>query len=866
MNTTKESGPQWVSAPCWHNCGGRCLVKVLVDNGKVIRTKTDDTHPDSMLCPQSRSCALSYKLHDQTFGPERIKHPMKRKNWSPDNPHGELRGKDEWERITWDEALQYVADGLTASREQYGANSVFYMNMDNAEGYLGQVIAASGGYTDVSGTQSTGTFGLRSQMYGFDVNCGNDRMDLANSDYIVLYGHNAAWCAFGNPSLYLKEAKEKGSKFVFVGPDYPQTAGFLNAEWIPVRPGTDTALLLGVAYSMISRDEDETLIDWDFIRRCTVGFDKDSMPADAKTDENFVQYVMGDYDDTPKDQKWASEICGTPVELIDRLADILGCKNDVSIHANGAPARNKGAENFPQLLMTVSAMGGHFGKPGNACANDQYYGAMNNGGAITNIPPLGSPAFFTNAGNPVDDVLHSDSMWDSIIEGKYWFAGNNLPYQPIHPVEERDIDIHVIVSDQHNFLSSQSNVNKGIEAFRKMDLVVSEAYYMKMDAIYSDIVLPIMTRWEHRVAHSYYAFKDKENAFATDMVCNPPEDVKSDYEIAFGLAEKLGLDYTALNPLSDDQRWFDQIAGTTVIFPDSLQEEESSVEEVVENEAVAFEVPDASMGTPLATIDQETIDKYGVAGQPQTGVIEFDEYLSKGVYRVPRKAGDDYTVIAYQDFRNDPEGHPLGTASGKMEIYCQTKSDFFDEVNGYTDGKDGVADFVKVSPLPKYLPQVTGYEDSFTDWERKVKGPYPIQLTHVHYLRRAHTDCDNITDLREAFVNPIYINKQDATERGISNGDVIRVFNENGQFLRPASVTRTVMPGVILVPHGARPRIDEKTGLDLSGSDNVLTSSNRSTTPFLNGWNTNLCQYEKYEGDIELLPDCEVAPIVPLSE
>ena len=218
-------------------------------------------------------------------------------------------------------------------------------------------------------------------------------------------------------------------------------------------------------------------------------------------------------------------------------------------------------------------------------------------------------------------------------------------------------------------------------------------------------------------------------------------------------------------------------------------------------------------------------------------------------------------------FVADPEANPLATtASGKFEIYCQAKSDWYDMVNGYANGDEGVADYVKVSPLPKYLEAPFSYKETFVDWENKVKGEYPIQMSHVHYLRRAHTDCDNLPWLREALKNPVYINNQDAAERGIKTGDTVRVFNEQGQFLRPASVTRTVMPGVIMVPHGASARIDRETGIDMAGADNILTVSNRTTTPFLNSWNSNLVQYEKYEGPIELVADCEMPQIIPLAE
>lgn len=834
-------GAKWMPGICWHNCGGRCLNRVLVKDGKIVRQKTDDTHPDSYEWPQSRGCLMGRSLQQQIFGPDRLKHPMKRKHWKPLNGgNKELRGIDEWERISWDEALDYIAAEIKHAKETYGNNSIFYMNMLNFEGYLGGVLSAYGGYVDCSGTQSPGTFVLANDKYGFVGSNVNDRMDLPNSDYIVLYGHNAAWCSFGNPSYYLKHAKEAGSKFVFVGPEYSVTAGFTNAEWIPVRPGTDTAFLLGVAHSMIKRDKEGSLVDWDFLNRCTVGFDADHMPDDATTNENFKGYVFGKYDGIEKSPEWASEICGTPVELIHRYADILGCKNKVSIHTNGAPARNKGAENFPQILMTVAAMGGHFGTPGNACANDQYYGAMNSGVDITMMPFGGTPAQFTNAGNPVDDVLPTDAMWDAIVDGYYYLAGNNFPGQILKPIEKRDIHVHVIISEQNNFLNSQANINKGIEAFRKVDFVCAQAYSMKIEAQYADIVLPITTRWERAQGNFYgaSAFADKENVFSSAQLFEPMFECRSDYEIAESIAGRLGLDYSTICPKDDKQRWFEQMAQACVMDKNGAY-------------------------SPVATITQEEIDRYGVEAEPQQGQIPFEQFLEEGVFRVQRSKDDSFVTIAYEAFRKDPEAHPLTSKSGKMEIYCQEKANYFDMVNGYSNGGTGVLSYVEVSPLPKYLPQLEGYEDSFTDWESKVKGPHPFQMSHLHYLRRAHTDCDSLPWLRESMQNPVFINKEDAEAKGIKNGDVIYVHNDNGGFLRPATVSRCVMPGVIMVPHGATAKIDPETGIDLAGADNMLTPSNKTTTPFLNGWNTVLVNYEKYTGDIKLRPDYTVDPVVP---
>lgn len=835
-----EEGAEWIATPCWHNCGGRCVNKVLVKDGVVLRQKTDDSHEDSWDWPQARGCIRGRSTQQQVFGADRLKYPMKRKHWEPlTGGQKELRGRDEWERISWDEALDYIAAELKHAKEKYGNRSIFYQTIMGTEGYWGGLLSAFGGFVDVCGTQSTGTFEYFNGAVSFGVSSGdlNDRYDIVNADYVVFWGNNPAWCAFGNPSYYIKHFKEAGVKFVFVGPDYNVTAGFTDAEWIPARPASDTALLLGVAHSLITRDEDGSLIDWDFLNRCTVGFDAEHMPADAKTDENFCDYVLGVYDGVEKTPEWASELCGATVEQIHHLADILGCKNNCYISSNGAPARNKGAENYPQALMTVAAMGGHFGKPGNACGDDQFYSAFNRGPALAKGAYSRLPFRMNISLNPVDDVLKHNEMWHSILTGKYTYTGHQA-FHALQAPEERDIDIHVMVCEQQNLLQSQSNINEGIEAFRKVDFVCSQAYTMKTDARYADIVLPICTRWEAAKDGFYFAagMSDRECVFGYRQVIDPLFESKSDYFVAQEIAKRLDIDWNEVTPLSEDELWFYMMADAQVMGEDGQY-------------------------GPLCTITQEDLDRYGIEGETQEGVVDLEQFLDDGVYRVKRSEGDAFGFIAFEDFRNDPEGHPLErTTSGKLEIYCQAKGDMFALINGDNEN------YVDVSPLPKYLEQHEGYTDSFANWETKEQGPYPFQMTHVHYLRRAHTDYDNLPWLREAMVNPVFINNEDAIAKGIEDGDVILVHNDNGSFIRPATVSRCVMPGVVLVPHGAAVRIDEESGIDVAGADNILTSSCKETSSGLNGWNTTLVDFEKYTGDIELLPDCDWPLEIPLSD
>ena len=153
----------------------------------------------------------------------------------------------------------------------------------------------------------------------------------------------------------------------------------------------------------------------------------------------------------------------------------------------------------------------------------------------------------------------------------------------------------------------------------------------------------------------------------------------------------------------------------------------------------------------------------------------------------------------------------------------------------------------QVKPYPTYIPPLNGYEQSYRDWSRKIKGDYPYQVYNPHYLRRAHTVFDSTPTLREAWANPVCISARDAAEKGIKDGDTVIIYNQYGKVLRRASVSERIMPGCIAVPHGAWLDIDEKSGIDRSGSDNILCAPT-TTGCGVSGYNTNLVNYEKYDG------------------
>lgn len=814
-------GGKWVSAACWFNCGGRCMNQAYVKDNIVLRQKTDDTHEDTEWYPQQRSCLRGHSLRKQVLGADRVKYPMKRKHWEPGGGDRSLRGKDEWERISWEEALDYVAAELKKAKETDGNRSIMMPIWGVYFNDFYRFMSTYGGFTTLSDSGSMGSW-WNSYMFGIpnqDMYTGNSRDDLKESETIVFYGGNPAWSSLGNAMYYFMQAKEAGVQFVYVGPSYNESASRVDAKWIRVRPTTDIAFLLAVAYVMITEDDPETnpIIDWDFLNRCTVGFDAEHMPADAKENENFKDYVLGEYDGIPKTPEWAAEICGTPVEDIIWYAREMRKDKKVAILHSFASTRSNNTDDMPQLYMTIGAMGGHFGKPGHACAS-MYHSRAGNDGNDLIVPGYGSMITNFMYPNPIDDSVTAPEVWQSILDGKYALTMNSSSV--FVPREERDLTVHVLYNCWRNPLQTVVGSTTAIKALEKIDCVITQDFVMNASASYSDIVLPIVTKWELMCDGGIYMSNNRESMQFPSQVIEPLHEAKDERWIAEELAKRLGVDITTVFPMSHAQEYFNRIVGTTVVKEDGAYENLVSVTD-----------------EDLA----EWSEKWGVVGQAQEGRLPIRELMERGIYQVERYEGDKHHFVNYADFVADPEANPRATVSGKLEIYCQTKADIINAMGRET-----------FKGYPTYQVPINGYEASFLDWEKKEKGEYPYQIYNPHYLRRGHTVFDNVPWLREAAKNPVFINAEDAAAKGVKDGDVVMIYNQNGKVLRHASITKRMMPGCIALPHGTWMEFDEN-GVDRSGSDNVLCAPVATGTG-VSGYNTNLVNFEKYDGELE--EDC----------
>ncbi len=111
---------KWIPVACWNHCGGRCPNYAYVVDGAVVRLKADDTHPDSPDYPQQRGCARGRAQRFQVFGADRLKYPMKRRRWEPGGGNRELRGRDDWVRISWTRRLTWSLLKSSASTRLTG--------------------------------------------------------------------------------------------------------------------------------------------------------------------------------------------------------------------------------------------------------------------------------------------------------------------------------------------------------------------------------------------------------------------------------------------------------------------------------------------------------------------------------------------------------------------------------------------------------------------------------------------------------------------------------------------------------------------------------------------------------------------------
>ncbi len=751
--TMEDDGTVIVRAGCpSHNCGGRCVLKLHVKDGRITRIETDDRLSDDISDPQLRACIRGRAYRRRQYHPERLRYPMKRIG---------KRGEGRFERISWDEALDTLANQLKRIKEQYGNSAILVpygtgsYNQTNGRQTAARLMNLFGGSLGFYNSYSWACISRATPyVYGTGVT-GNQRQDWVNSKYIIMWGWNPAEMRDGtNSEYFIKKARENGAKVICIDPRMTMSAVSLADEWIPIRPGTDTALMSAMAYVIISED----LHDKDFIQRCCTGFDSSQMPEGLKHEESYRDYILGTRDGIPKTPQWAEKITGISSRTIIRIAREYGSIKPAMLYQGYGMQRRAYGEQPVLAGCVLAAITGNVGISGGWASGIALQ--ADDGGPFWNVFPTGR--------NPVTERIPVFLWTEAVLRGR-----EMGPEDGVVGADKLNNNIRLIWCVASNILINQhADVNRSAKILKDESLVEFIAFqdqFMTPSGRFADLVLPVCTQFEVWGLQDGWKYGDE--VIINPKIYDPPYETKSDYRICAELAERLGI-ADEFTQGRDERQWIEW-----------------------------------------------AINRYRNTRFPDIPSLDELQKENTGVYSVPIKN----PKVALSDFRKDPQNSPLNTPSGRIEIFSRQLYDM-----GRPD---------EIPPVPKYIQE---WESPFGEESRR----FPLQALGHHYMPRVHSTHDQIDWLEEAFPQRVFINPIDADERGIENGDEVRVFNDRGEMVIPCRVTKKIMPGVVNIPQGAWWEPDEK-GVDRRGCVNVLTSHKWTPLAFGNAQHTIMCQVEK---------------------
>ena len=488
MANTLESP---IPVSCNQDCGGGCPLVATVEGGRI--TKITDNHLGG---PMMHGCVRGFQMPRVLYAPDRLRKPLLRTG---------PRGSGSFKEVEWPEALDLVAERLAEIRARHGNEAILFLGgggscrgaLHNTHRLTARFLSMFGGYTETYGIYSSAAADFVTPFVLGTLPAGIDPGTLQFSELIVLWGANVVDTRMGcETETRIREARDRGVAVIVIDPRRSRTASRLGTQWIPVRPGTDAALMLAVLYVWI----DEDLVDAAFVETYSVGFD------------DLRSYVLGVADGVPKTPRWAEGICGTPAGTIVRCARQYARAHPAALIPGLSIQRTIGGEEAARLTIALQVATGNLGVKGGSS------GALN----WRRLPPprmgrIGVPANPTQARVP-------EYRWpDVVLEGRRGGYPSN---------------IKAIYNVGGNYLVQGSDVRKNVRAFDAVEFAVCHDRFLTPTARACDVVLPTTTFLER----DDVVFPEGGNylLFSNRAVAPLPE-ARDDYEIFCELAERLGF-------------------------------------------------------------------------------------------------------------------------------------------------------------------------------------------------------------------------------------------------------------------------------------------------------------------------------------
>ena len=824
-------------------------VKVHVENGVITKMRPiifdDKVDAPSWtvkargkeFAPPRKTTLNAYVVPERTrvYSENRIKYPMKRKTFDPNGERNtQNRGKDEYVRISWDEAIDIVYGEMKRIRDKYGKAAITGMTSSHHNfGYVHYKMGPFGRFFNLIGYSAMqdnpdsweGWQWGSIHSWGFHWRLGHNEPfgqledALKNTEQIVYWAvdPNSTSYMYGGMDVAIWKYwfKELGIQSVFIDPYCNAGAAIWADKWIAPRPGTDAALAEAIAYVWL---QEGTYDKW-FVENRTEGF------------EAFKAQLLGQTDGVARTPEWAAKECDIPVHTIVALARQWAKKRTMlsvgTIHGATGAARAAYGTEWARLCVLLMSMQG-MGKPGINCWGGASSGppfdfSFNFPGYSANgwdaLGLVAKKSYFPH-GNPVTQRTYRILLPEIVLNGKAaWtgegFCGENIQQQfnKFTCPEEgpNGAPIKMVYRHGGSFISSMCDTNKWVRMYQSpnLEFVVMQDCHWQSETKFGDILLPANTNferndiceWNSAGGYGHYEMSHNHRIVIYQHKCiDSLWDSKSDLEIYTMLADKFGVkeEYTEGNTEED---WIRKI------------------------------------------FDYSDLPKY----------VSYEEFKKKGYYVVPSRPDGTDSPVAMRWFYEGrpcdtpdrlnprlgtPEAHLLGTPSGKVEFVSRSLTAF--------DANDQ-----ERPPLPRYIPSWEGHTVALAK-------TFPLQLLTPHPKFSYHTHNDNKTRWIDRITQhriikddyawwPVRISPQDAAARGIKHLDIVKVHNDRAAVLCVAWVTERIRPGTVhSYESGAKydPLEPGKAGsIDRGGCMNMLTSG-RLLSKNVPGMASNSCLVE----------------------